>query len=265
MRLPPAPVSALLSALLLAACSGGGSPDDAGGGAQAASSPAPATARTVKEANDLYSFAYSYPAQAGAIPALKTWLDADLDKAKSELANEAKDARDDAERQGYPFRPYDRTEHWKVVASLPGWLSLSGETYAFTGGAHGMTGFETLLWDKAADTRRKPIDLFVSEDALRGAIRKDFCAQLDKQRIERRQGHTIGGGISEFVQCIDPLRQTLVLGSSNGKTFDRIDILIAPYAAGPYAEGTYDVAVPVTDAVLRAVKPAWREYFANGG
>ena len=33
-------------------------------------------ARKVSEENGLYSFDYSYPAQAGAIPALKAWLEA---------------------------------------------------------------------------------------------------------------------------------------------------------------------------------------------
>ena len=59
------------------------------------------------------------------------------------------------------------------------------------------------------------------------------------------------------------MAQTLILGSRNHKTFDRIGFLIAPYEAGPYAEGSYEVTLPVTPAVLAAVKPEWRGAFAG--
>ena len=49
----------------------------------------------------------------------------------------------------------------------------------------------------------------------------------------------------------------MLLGSSNGRTFDRIGLIAGPYVAGPYAEGTYEVTLPVDMAVLDAVK---REY-----
>ena len=55
----------------------------------------------------------------------------------------------------------------------------------------------------------------------------------------------------------------MILGSSNGKAFDRIGILVAPYEAGPYAEGDYEITLPVTDAVIAAVKPEYRPSFAS--
>jgi CRP-like cAMP-binding protein len=57
---------------------------------------------------------------------------------------------------------------------------------------------------------------------------------------------------------------TLLLGSSNGRTFDRIGLIADPYVAGSYAEGPYDVTVPITQAVLDAVKPAYKEAFSLG-
>ena len=67
-----------------------------------------------------------------------------------------------------------------------------------------------------------------------------------------------------FDQCIDPTASTVILGSSNKQQFDRIGILIAPYEAGPYAEGDYEITLPVTKAVLAAVKPQYRSVFALG-
>jgi hypothetical protein len=71
----------------------------------------------------------------------------------------------------------------------------------------------------------------------------------------------LGGGITEFEECIDPAEQTVILGSSNGKAFDRIGVLVSPYAAGPYAEGSYEVTVPVTAKALAAIKPEFRNSF----
>jgi hypothetical protein len=65
-----------------------------------------------------------------------------------------------------------------------------------------------------------------------------------------------------FSECIDPTDSTIILGSSNRQGFDRIGVLVAPYEAGPYAEGTYEVTVPVTRAVMDAVKPVYRSAFA---
>ena len=67
-----------------------------------------------------------------------------------------------------------------------------------------------------------------------------------------------------FSECIDPLASTLILGSANGQTFDRIGVLIAPYEAGPYAEGEYEVTLPVGAAVMRALKPQYRTSFSPG-
>lgn len=55
---------------------------------------------------------------------------------------------------------------------------------------------------------------------------------------------------------------TLILGSSDGERIDRIGLLVGPYVAGPYAEGTYDLTLPVTPAIVAAVRPEWREAFA---
>jgi hypothetical protein len=53
----------------------------------------------------------------------------------------------------------------------------------------------------------------------------------------------------------------VILGSKSHKGFDRIGFLIAPYNAGPYAEGSYEVTLPVTAAVVAAAKPEYRAAF----
>ena len=55
----------------------------------------------------------------------------------------------------------------------------------------------------------------------------------------------------------------MLVGSSNGRTFDRIGIWYGPYVAGPYAEGAYELDFPVDARVLAAVKPEYEAAFSQ--
>lgn len=210
-----------------------------------------------------YTFSYRWPAAVEAIPALRARLDAEQAGLRRDLARSAGDWRREA--AGDPdlrFVPYDMQTEWKVVANLPGWLSLSKAYSIYEGGAHPNHDFGSLVWDRGAGQGRKPLDLFVSAKALDAAIRKPFCDALDRQRAERRGAPVNRASGDDFDACIAPSEQTVILGSSNRKTFNRIGILVPHYAAGPYAEGAYDVTVPVTPEVLKAVKPEFRAAFS---
>lgn len=260
-----------IMALAVAGCKGSGGPQPAASETAsveaAAPTQAPPTAplaakgRSEAVENDAYSFAYSYPDQAAAIPGLRAMLDQRLDAAKADVVSSARSGKAEAAKDGFPFHAYERQAEWKVVTDLPGWLSLSSTLYEFSGGAHGMSNYDALLWDRGADTARKPGDLFASQDALRDAIQAPFCDMLDQQRSKKR-GEPVQRSGQMFTECIDPTAQTVILGSTNRRTFDRIGVLVAPYEAGPYAEGSYEVTVPVTAKVIAALKPAYRPAFS---
>jgi len=216
----------------------------------------------VSEDNDLYQFKYAYPAAAGGIPALAAHLDAARDKAKATLIAESNDDRAQAKANDYPYRPHSFGEEWKVVADLPGFLSLSGEFYTFSGGAHGMSGLESLVWDKTAGKALDGVALFASSDALEAALGPKFCAALNKERAKRRQQAVPQGSTDEFDRCVKVSEGTVLVGSSNARTFDRLTIYLGPYVAGPYAEGAYELDFPVDAAVLAAVKPEYRAAFS---
>lgn len=262
----------MLASLLFAACSSepGNAPAGMASSEAAKSTPkaapsatvASAAAREVKESNELYEFEYSYPAAAGAIPALKTRLDAELDEERRDLQEDAKEQRAESQKAGFSFNPLGYWASWQVVSDLPGWLSLSGNVSSYEGGAHPNHGFDAILWDKQANVKRDAEELFASKEALSRAIRRDFCREIDRQRAKKRGAPVKSGSDEPFSDCIDPVESTVILGSSNRKTFDRIGVLVAPYEAGPYSEGNYEVTLPVTDAVLAAVKPEYRASFA---
>lgn len=266
--------TALIPALLLASCN---QPDEAkvpqpgvtsasvaDNSATTFASPTadPASGRKVSEDNDLYVFDYAYPAAAAAIPTLKAWLDADLDKDKSELIAQATADKAEMEKQGIPYRTYSRSHDWKVVAETPGWLSLSSIVSTYTGGAHPNYWFDTILWDKQADQRREPKDMFVSKEALTKAIQPEFCRQIDEERAEKRGEHMSKDSDDPFNKCLNPADYVIIFGSSDGAAFDRVGVLVPPYEAGPYAEGKYEATIPVDAAILGVIKPEFRSSFA---
>jgi len=251
----------LTCAAMLASCQPADPPAQAAD-EHAESVPAKIAGRKVAEETGLVLIEYSYPAEAAAIPALAAVLDADLEKQRTDLVDQAQDGAQLAKESGYPFNPYGFWEEWQVAADLPRWLSLSANVSVYSGGAHPNHWFDALLWDREEGIRREALDLFSSKEAFNAATREAFCEEIDRQREEKRGEKVERSSDNPFDECLDPADYRVVPGSSTGKAFDRVGILVPPYEAGPYAEGSYEVTLPVTPALLDAVKPEYRAYFA---
>ena len=257
-----------LAVLALAACS---SADEVAEDLQvedkpAAEATAKASARSaegvkVREETKLFLYEYAYPAQAAAIPALAAVLDARGAKARDEMIGEARAMEEEDVRGEFPVPQHMFEEDWQVVADLPGWLSLSGFFSTYTGGAHGMYGMEGYVWDKQRGRGMDSADLFRSPDYLGSLMGNRVCEALNKEREERR-GEPVGESDDLFNGCPDLSESTVLVGSSNGKTFDRITVWFGPYVAGPWVEGAYELDFPMTKEMLEAVKPAYRSSFS---
>lgn len=219
-------------------------------------------ARSVSEETDDFLFEYAYPAEAGRIPELAKILDRRLDTRRARLAAQSQEARDDAREKGFPYNKHSYSGEWKVVADLPKWLSLSLDMATYSGGAHGNYGVESLVWNKEQGRAINAKDLFTSPAALEQALGDRFCDALDRQRAEKRREPVERDADEEFNRCprIDEL--TVLVGSSNGRTFNRLTLYAGPYVAGPYAEGAYEIGLPIDRAVLDTVKPEYREAFS---
>lgn len=270
--------SCALVALLLAACGTGEGGDGsqssastapaasatASGSAVASASAAPAKAFAQKETmgeNGKFEFAYAWPAEVSAIPALAARLDAERkaayveekaqwDQAQKEMATDCISCRS---------RGYDKK--WLVVADLPRWLSLSATHYGYTGGAHGGTVYDAIVWDRDKGVGVKPVDMFRSATAIDRAVQARFCDLLDEERGKRR-GKPVVRNSEWSTDCIAPVaNSTVIVGSKGGRAFDRIGFLIPAYNAGSYAEGTYEITLPMTPALLDAIKPKYRRAF----
>lgn len=218
-------------------------------------------AKAIARSDDLAEFKLSYPAAIGAIPTLARMIEEQAEAAEAEMQQAARSDREAATKAGYTFRPHMVSFEWKVVADLPRFLSVSNSFAAYTGGAHGGYGVSGLVWDKEGQRALTGTELFVSASALQHALGKRFCDALDAQRRERRGGDGKVGG--EFDECPPVSDMTILVGSSNGRTFNRLTLYAGPYVAGPYAEGAYEVDLPVDAAVFAAVKPEYRHAFST--
>src|SRR5690606_42081941 len=106
------------------------------------------------------------------------------------------------------------------------------------------------------------IDLFTSPVALEESLGDGFCEALDRERVKRREEAPTLDPDDPFMQCpgIDELE--VFVGSSNGRTFNRLTLYDGPYVAGPYVEGASEVDLPVHGTILAAENPEAREVYS---
>lgn len=206
-------------------------------------------------------FAYKWPAAVSAIPALAQRFSAERTAALAEQKAEwAAAIKEFAGQDCVSCTSRGYSKEWKVVADLPRYLSLSAAMYLYTGGAHGNSAFDALVWDRETGAAIDPKAMFRREEDMQAALHRPWCIALKAERTKR-----LGTDYAEdeTFGCPDIAQLTVMLGSSNKKTFDRIGLIAAPYIAGSYAEGPYEVTLPVTPAVLAAIKPEYRAAFAQ--
>ncbi|UYH55221.1 DUF3298 and DUF4163 domain-containing protein [Qipengyuania sp. SS22] len=223
--------------------------------ASATATPA-AEAQAVEQEAERYQFAYSWPAEVAAEPALAAFLGQKADAMRAALEQGADEDWDSSEGGEWTPRQHSATEEWQVVADIPDYLSLSGHLATYSGGAHGMYGVQSLVWDRKAGKAMKGVELFNSPVALEQALGNRLCDTLNTAREERRGMEIEEGSDDMFDKCPGLDEASVLVGSSNGKTFDRITVYFGPYVAGAYAEGDYELDFPVTASVVDAVKPA---------
>jgi hypothetical protein len=129
-----------------------------------------------------------------------------------------------------------------------------------------MHGTRPLLWDREADREIAFADLFQGGTTKMDELFKSaYCAGLDKARAEKRgpeQAGAVIGPEDPFNQCPQFGDLALIPGGTAGQPMTMVTIHADPYVAGPYSEGDYDVEIPVTAAVLAALKPEYRPSFA---
>ena len=220
--------------------------------------PRPSEPQSVEEENDLFSFSFSWP---GSIPSkLEDRFKAEERKLKAELVAGAEEDRAERAKQGFDYHPHAASRSYEYTGWSGRLMSLMWSSYGFTGGAHGSTGSGAILWDKVLDREISIQDLLLLGTSWTGAIRQPFCVLLDRER-EKRRGEPVRKD-DLFGNCPDYKELTVLLTDTNKDArFDHIDVIADQYVAGPYAEGPYEISLPITAAMIERVKPEYRSSF----
>jgi hypothetical protein len=204
-------------------------------------------------------FEYGWSSEANAVPVLVKRFTADMQKDRASLTASARSDAAERRKHGYPFNPYSQVTNIATAGQTARLLSLRIDTYAFTGGAHGNSGTNALLWDRRLDKEIKLDSLLRPASGLLASFRGPYCRALDAERAKRRQGEKLGG---EFDQC-PPFADLAVIPADPNRDgrFDRLLFVASPYVAGPYVEGEYEISLPVSAMQIAKLKPEYRKLF----
>lgn len=204
-------------------------------------------------------FEYGWSSEANAVPALVKRFTADIRKQRASLLAAVQSDAAERKKQGFPFNAYSQVTNITTAGQSPRLLSLRIDTYSFTGGAHGNSGTTALLWDRQGAKDIAFSALFRPNSGFITGIRGPYCRALDAERKRRRQGETLGG---DFDQCPAFSELALIPTDSNHNVrFDHLLLIAAPYVAGPYVEGEYEISLPVNANEIARLKPEFRPSF----
>jgi hypothetical protein len=249
--------------LLLSGCGSRVAPEDPGRAAPHTASAAAAQPVKIDEKTELLDFHLAWPSEVSAIPQLAAKIRAAAVTHKEELLKSA--AADKAYRANndFPFHPYEYSDEFTVEADTSRLLSLGESWFEYTGGAHPMHGTRARLWDRSAGREIAFTDLFTGgAAALDRLFKTAYCAALDKDRAQKRgPAETASRPDDPFNECPKFADLALIPSGTPEQRMNEITFHADPYLAGPYAEGDYDVVLPVTEQVIAALKPAYRSSF----
>ena len=212
----------------------------------------------VHRARPHFCFAFAWPVFPAPMPALETLLREEAARREAEglrrLEQSLAELPPDSDLSAMPPHGYD--QFWSMTANTPVLLAMDAGISAYGGGAHDALSYETLLWDRAAGRRIAFGDLFEDGNAAYALLRRQFCPALLAMQQER--GHTA----ADALPCPDLAAQPIALVSESGP-IRTITVLLAPYVAGSFAEGPYEVVLPVTRDLLSLIKPRYRAAFVQ--
>lgn len=196
----------------------------------------PASDLLVRYEAPVLRFRWSLPAEASLEPALVRLMRKEALADREATLVQAKQASAPGQRK---FQS-EWHERWLPEAETDLLLAFSTHHYEFTGGAHGIMAFRSVIWDRSAEQRISFGQLLTDRKAAMAAVKPVFCKALDDERKERRGGQ-LG---SDFADCLDPAAYPIVPEGEGEISSFRV--LVPPYEAGPWSEGTYEISLPVS-------------------
>ena len=213
-----------------------------------------------RENND-YSFAVLYPAAADPIPALRQILRRDAAASERRTIAAAAEFRRERGSDSGERIPMSHEQQWTADADRPELLALSSAATFYLGGAHGGFRYHSILWDRRGGRQIRFLQLFGDQRSAARLLTRQFCPALRAAQRER-----LGNEYSEvsLLPCPDIANQPITMRTDSSGRIQGFTVLLAPYVAGSWAEGPYEVELPLTGALRRLILPRYAPAFAAG-
>jgi hypothetical protein len=206
--------------------------------------------------SSVLEFTYQYPAEAKAIPTLDRRFRAEIAKQYPRHLKLARYDKKTYKQEGRGSVTDFYSKIWSNAGETARLLSLQYEHGTYTGGAHPNTDYGALLWDRKRNREIGVSRLFMRSPAFESLTRERYCNALNQERRKRREDEKLDLPCPKYADlAIAPVDR-----NESGR-FDTIAFVASPYTAGPYAEGKYDIALPVTSTLIAAMKPEYRSSF----
>lgn len=184
-----------------------------------------------------------------------------------DVSNAEEMANRDAEESGDMFRSHAIDIRWTVSAIAGDLISFDKSGYVYTGGAHPLSFTDARLYDRAGKRVLDEAGLFAEPAAYYGRLVDTVMPRLVAERVARTQGVMAAQDAEAEVRELllpEPAQWSSVslLPSTQAGQFGGLMVHFNPYDIGPYAEGSYDIAVPQAE-FADLLKPEYREIFAG--
>lgn len=213
---------------------------------------APPAAFHRAERTALLDFDYAWPAEAEAVPALRAELRRRMESAHAEALGSARETRGASRDAHVPFHTELLDQAWSLEAANGRFLSLTADVHSDNGGAHPNRDFEALIWDRARG-RPTSVRALLGPAAL-ARMSARYCAALAAQVAAR--------GAEPPTPCPPLAERPLSFADrDHDGRFDALHVLVAPYVAASYADGSFVVDVAFERGDLDAVAAADRAAF----
>lgn len=164
----------------------------------------------------------------------------DFSALNAKFANTTKEAASEAVPSADVGADLDQAWSYEQSFSLhrPGAHAVSVEVnlYSFTGGAHGNGSTYAVLVDMRTGREVKPAAVFIAGGEWLRTITAIVAADLKKQFVER----------PGFDDALEPAKLAELMAEPMRYLFkaEGLEIIFNQYDVGPYAAGTYQVAIP---------------------
>lgn len=202
-------------------------------------------------------FEYKWPREASAIPALRRQLTAQMNHDRARYMKMAETDRAERGDHKFPFFRYSFSRVLNFGGRTRRLVSFADERNVFTGGAHGNPSTRPLLWDLASNKTVNFSNLFVRSP--RAILQPSYCRQLAGQRKQKTGTNEV---MSMWEKCPDPLKLSIIPEDKDRDgRYETINVTANPYDVGSYVEGYYIVQLPVTPALMNALKAKYRSSF----